>query len=163
MMSLKLPEVIRSSQDLKTVIMELHAYVSWYRNASIKYQVAPTSKPPEPPVVSQEAVSLLDSLSQQKTLQPEYIEALIAQLNIVFEHSPRITITFAAPASFGLQKRMTTWCREHIAPDILIEFRFSKNILGGMVVQYGSRIFDWSFRREILANRSHFPEVLRRV
>jgi hypothetical protein len=32
-----------------------------------------------------------------------------------------------------------------------------------MVVVHGSRIYDWSFRRQILATREKFPEVLRNV
>ena len=53
-------------------------------------------------------------------------------------------------------------CRP-VAPDVLVNFQFNATILGGMVVRYGSHVYDWSFRRQILAKRDTFPEVLRRV
>jgi len=62
-----------------------------------------------------------------------------------------------------IQKNLVNWCRENIAPNILITFQFNATLLGGMVIRHGSNIFDWSFRRQILAARNNFPEVLRRV
>jgi F0F1-type ATP synthase delta subunit len=79
------------------------------------------------------------------------------------ESAPHITLTLAAPAPNGLKKTLISWCRDNIDKNILVDFKFNATILGGMVVVYGSRIFDWSFKRQILAAREKFPEVLRNV
>jgi F0F1-type ATP synthase delta subunit len=50
-----------------------------------------------------------------------------------------------------------------VAPNMLVDFKFNSTMLGGMVVQYGSHIYDWSFRQRILDARDKFPEVLRSV
>ena len=74
-----------------------------------------------------------------------------------------MSITLAAPAGAGLKRTLAEWCRQNIDENLLVHFDFNATLLGGMVVNYGSRIFDWSFRRRILEDRAKFPEVLRRV
>jgi F0F1-type ATP synthase delta subunit len=69
----------------------------------------------------------------------------------------------AAPPSNGIKKTLVAWCRKNIATDILVNFDFNSTLLGGMVVRYGSHVFDWSFRRKILEEHSKFPGVLRNV
>jgi F0F1-type ATP synthase delta subunit len=91
------------------------------------------------------------------------LDKLIETLEDYGTSAPIITITLAAPAPNSLKKTLIDWCRKNIAPNALIDFRFNATMLGGMVVQYGSRIYDWSFRRQILAARDKFPEILRNV
>jgi F0F1-type ATP synthase delta subunit len=79
------------------------------------------------------------------------------------DSAPRVTVTLAAPAPNSLKQTIALWFRENIAPNTLVNFKFNSTILGGMVVVYGSRIYDWSFRRQILVSREKFPEVLRNV
>jgi F0F1-type ATP synthase delta subunit len=74
-----------------------------------------------------------------------------------------MTITLAAPATTGIKKQLTAWCRDNVAPDVLVRFEFNQTLLGGMVVRFGSHIYDWSLRRQILDGRTKFPEVLRNV
>ncbi|HET8709361.1 MAG TPA: F0F1 ATP synthase subunit delta, partial [Candidatus Saccharimonadales bacterium] len=77
--------------------------------------------------------------------------------------APHLTITLAAPAPASLKQTLTAWCRQNLAPNMLVTFEFNSSLCGGMVVRYGSRMFDWSFRRQIMENKQKFPEVLRNV
>ena len=77
--------------------------------------------------------------------------------------APSITITLVAPTTNDTRKTLVNWCRKNIAPNILVDFRFNTTILGGMVIRYGSHIFDWSFRRQLLNNSKNFSEILRHV
>ena len=91
------------------------------------------------------------------------LDELIATLEVYRKTATTVTITLAAPATSEIKKTLVNWCRHNISADILVSFQFNATILGGMVVRHGSRVFDWSFKRQILAARANFPEVLRRV
>jgi len=162
---LKLPEEISSPQDLKAVIIEIRAYARWTAHADIKKRVhAKTRKhQSEQPELSPAASALLHAWGAANSLSVAGFDQLISSLERVIEHSPVLAITLAAPPSTGLKKTLVTWCRDNIAPNVLVTFQFNSTLLGGLVVRSGSHIFDWSFRRQILENRQHFPEVLRRV
>jgi len=162
---LKLPEEISSPQDLKAVIIEIRDYARWAAHADIKKRVhAKTRKhQAEQPELSPAASALLRAWKADNPDTARGLDQLIHLLEATIEHSPTLAITLAAPPSSGLKKTLVSWCRENIAADVLVSFQFNSTLLGGLVVRSGSHIFDWSFRRQILENRNHFPEVLRRV
>jgi hypothetical protein len=162
MMDVKLPNTIASSQDLAALLSEIKVYATWFSHESIKQKVA-GSRGLQPPELSITANELIRAWGKEKALSRESFDSLVASLERYSKSSPSITFTLAAPPSGELKKTLVSWCRDNIAPNILVTFRFNATILGGMVVQRGSSIFDWSFKRQILNNRQAFPEVLRRV
>ena len=161
-MKLKLQDSISSQQDLKAVIIEVREYARWYSHTAIKTRVAVKNKT-EPPVLSQTAIDLLKDSAGAKPLTQAGLDEIIAGLQDLAESTASLTITLAAPPSNGLKKTLVAWCREHIDPNVLVSFQFNSTLLGGMVIRYGSHVYDWSFRRQILAERGKFTEVLRRV
>lgn len=161
-MKLKLPDSIISPQDLQAAILEIRQYARWFAHASIKNRLTAQSVS-EPPTISPAAVAMIKEWAGDKPLNQQGLDGLIADLEASAATLPQLAITLAAPPSNGLKKTLIAWCREHIEPNILVTFRFNSTLLGGMVVRYGSHIFDWSFRRRILAARGRFPEVLRHV
>ncbi len=161
-MNLKLPDNVSSPQDIKAIVLEIRQYARWFAHASVKKQVG-GGKIAEPPAVSAGAVALIQGLAGGKPLTQPALDGLIDALEAFEAKAPHMTITLAAPPPASLKKTLVAWCRQHVAPDILVTFRFNSTLLGGMVVAYGSHVFDWSFRRQILAARGKFPEVLRHV
>lgn len=161
-MSLRLPGSIASSQDLKFLIMEVHEYASWYAHESVKIKVNAKEGLPAP-TLSAAAIELLRDWKTDQQINTESLDLLIKTLEQYISKSPTLTITLAALPTSSLKTALVNWCRENIAPDILVSFKFNSGLLGGMVVQYGSHVFDWSFKRKILSNRGIFPEVLRSV
>jgi hypothetical protein len=162
-MSLTLPNNVWSPEDLKELTNDLKQYATWLASYGIKQRVSSSSQPTPPPTLSPLAVSMLHELHDRRLLTESGVDKLVADLEAVAVVAPRVHFTFAAAPSNGLKKDFVNWCRENISHDVLVSFSFNATILGGMVVRYGSHIFDWSFRRQILANRAKFPEVLRRV
>lgn len=161
-MNVKLPHTIASPQDLTSLLNEVREYAKWFAHESIKQKVA-SSRPGSPPELSVAANELIRGWSQNNPLGRESFDKLVASLESYVTTSPSITFTLAAPVSGDIKKVLVSWCRDNIAPNILVIFRFNATILGGAVVQFGSSVFDWSFKRQILDKRQNFPEVLRHV
>ncbi|HEY5152878.1 MAG TPA: F0F1 ATP synthase subunit delta [Candidatus Saccharimonadales bacterium] len=161
-MKLNLQPSISSPQDLKSIILEIRQYAHWFSQYTVKMR-ASDSQPEGPAPVSQVAATLIKESSGKEQPSQKHLDDLIAGLEALETSAPRITITLAAPAPGSLKKVLVQWCREHVAPGVLVDFRFNSTLLGGMVVQYGSHVYDWSFRRQILNARGSFPEALRRV
>ena len=116
-----------------------------------------------PPTLSPSALELVRGATGGKLLSQSTLDELIEKLDKYKVNTPTITITLAAPPTADIKADLVAWCRKNLAPDMLVNFKFNGLLLGGMVIRYGSHIFDWSFRRQILENRHKFPEVLSRV
>lgn len=161
-MEINLQNNVTSPQELKALILEVRGYSHWFGQNSVKMRLS-KSNPTEQFATSQVAAVLINEWIKDNPLSQKSLDKLLSALEDLLEKSPRITITLAAPAPGTLKKTLVVWCRENINPSILVDFRFNSTLLGGMTVQYGSHIYDWSFRRQILAARQRFPEVLRHV
>lgn len=166
---LVLPDAIASAQDLAAVILEIRQYAKWQAHNAVKQRVGARFKSGagDIPRLSAAASQLLDDWSRthDSGKQPgsRDLDELISALEVYKTKAPSLTITLAAPPTSDIKRLLTGWCRTNIAPGVLVNFSFNRSLLGGMVVRYGSRLFDWSFRRQILENSRHFPEALRNV
>jgi F0F1-type ATP synthase delta subunit len=161
-MKLKLPDSVASLQDLAALQLELHEYTKWLAHEAVKQRVKASSSTATP-ALTPSATELLRNWHGAKAITPQSLDSLLKTLEEYRSSAPALTITLAAPPTSSIKAALVAWCRQHIAPNVLISFQFNATLLGGMVIRYGSRVFDWSFRRQILAARQNFPEVLRRV
>lgn len=159
---IKLPDTICSPQDLTVLILEIKEYSKWYGHESIK-QRANVRAHSTQPVLSTTTTQLLRSMSTNGTLSPTQLDSLIQELEKHKASASTITLTLSAPAPTSVKRSLTAWCRKELSPDILVSFEYNRALLGGMVVRYGSRIYDWSFKRTILTTDIKFAEVLARV
>ncbi len=162
-MNLQLPNDISTQQDLQTLTLEVKTYASWYSKNAIKRRLKVKRANKAQPEISPEAKELIHDWSLQAPLSTNSLDQLLMALESFKDTAPQLTITLAAPASGSIKKTLVGWCRKNIASNALVNFQFNSEILGGMVVRYESKIYDWSFRRQILAASQTFPEVLRRV
>lgn len=161
-MKLTLPNSISSQQDLAALINEIKQYEKWWTHNDIKLRVHAAKGTP-PPVLSEGALQMVRAASGGKLLNRTALDLLLRELDAYHRTSKTMTLTLAAPAPKSTRAVLVEWCRANIDPSILVNFEFNSTLCGGMVVRYGSHVFDWSFRRQILASRGNFPEVLRRV
>ncbi len=161
-MSLVIPASVSSPQDVTALSLEVQSYAKWYSQYANAAKLKATYKEPQPDITPI-ASELIRDWAKQSPLSGESLDQLIKELAEKTKLSPVMTITLAAPATSEVKKALVSWCRENINPDILITFRFSSSLLGGMVVRSGSHIFDWSFRRVILNERHKFREIVSRV
>lgn len=161
-MKLQLPDNVATGQDVQALVLEVRTYAKWYSQYAIKKRLRLKSARQEPDV-SAAAKELIRDWAMQKPLSTASLDELVTALNSFESTAPQITITLAAPPTAGVKKTLVGWCRNKIAPNILVNFQFNAELLGGLVVRSGSHIFDWSFRRQILSAQDKFPEYLRRV
>lgn len=160
-MKLELADSVSSPQDLRALVQELHDYSGWLAHNEVKLR-AGAKTTGDKPVLSPSAKTTLTSLGDT-AVSPASLDKLVTELKHFEESADQLTITLAAPPTGAVKATLVAWCRQNIAPELLINFSFNSTLLGGMVVRHGSRLFDWSWRREILANRAKFTETLRHV
>lgn len=153
---------ITTPQDLKAIIVDVRRYAKWFAATSVKAKVTGTPVT-DPIVISEAATTVVKETADGKPMTQAMLDKLIEDLQELETAMPRIVVTLAAMPGNKLKASIVEWCRKNIDPALLVDFRFNATILGGMVVQYGSHVYDWSWRRQILSNRAKFPEVLRRV
>lgn len=161
-MKLTLPNSVSSLEDVRSLTLEVREYARWFAHNAIKKQVG-AKNVTEAPTLSPAAKELLRSWTDKQPLTSSRLDELIATLDHFKDTASALTITLAAPASASLKQELVGWCRKNLASDILVSFQFNSTLLGGMVVRCGSRIFDWSFRPQLLNNRKQFPEIFRHV
>jgi ATP synthase delta (OSCP) subunit len=159
---LSLPDTIASPQDLMQVMLEVKQYAKWYAHESIRQRVSKKKGAPAPSL-SASARQVITDWNEITELSTRSFSTLITTLESYARHTETITITLAAPAPPSVKQPLVAWCRHNISPQIFVSFQFNSTLLGGMVVRHGSRVFDWSFKRQLLAASATFPEVLRRV
>jgi hypothetical protein len=150
--ALQLPATVLSVQDIESLIVEIKDYGKWLSHNSVKQKMNISGSTQQPDMTAAAQVLIAGAGADW--------EGLIADLQDLRDNAPRLTITLAAPAGGELKRTLAAWCRSNIEPDVLVSFQFNSTLLGGMVVRYGSHIFDWSFRRQILDKRSAFPAYL---
>ena len=161
-MKLTVPDSVASAQDFAALANDVHAYAAWASKELIKQKVSGKSAGAQPQL-SDEATTVICSWGNGKPLTQTSIDSLIKALDEYKKSSPTVTITLAAIPSGEVKTKLVAWCRKELNPQILITFRLNRNILGGMVVAYGSHIHDWSFRRRLTDASKPFSEVLGRV
>ncbi|HEU5004994.1 MAG TPA: F0F1 ATP synthase subunit delta [Candidatus Saccharimonadales bacterium] len=157
---LVLDEAISSVQDLRAAIMELREYARWFAHDSIKKQVKAKGGKKPAPTLSTPADTILRQWTGGKPTVTS-LDELISTLESYTNTAPQISITLAAPPPASLKKTLVAWCRKNLSHNVLVNFQFNSTILGGMVLRSGSHVYDWSFRKQILAGRNKFPEILR--
>lgn len=158
---ISLPPEIYSRQQLEAVTAELTAGLRRLQQAEVK-QRSGVSAPPPAAQYSPEAAALLAGAAIDPT-QAAALETLVEELTKLPDSAPQVHITLAAMPAEGLKKQLAGWLRQNLGPQVLVNFGYHTALLGGMVVRVGSRTFDWSFRRQILAAAPKFAERLSRV
>ena len=161
-MNLVIPDTVASAQDLSSVLNDVRSYAKWASRELIKQKVAGKSTGAQPEL-SKEASDIIRSWSGGKPMTQTGIDGLVTALETYKKSAPSITITLAAVPSGEVKTSLVAWCRKELAGNILVSFRLNRNILGGMVVAYGSHIHDWSFRRKLMDPGKPFHEVLQNV
>lgn len=160
--ALVLPDTIASPQDLMQLMQEVALYADWYAHESIHQRVV-QKKGQAAPTISPSAQKVISDWDAQTPVSTKGFTELIAVLESYIQQAEVMTITLAAPVTQPVKDSLVAWCRNNISAHIFVSFRYNSTILGGLVVRHGSRIFDWSFKRQIIAASQNFVEVLRRV
>lgn len=155
-MSVHLPIDVYSPDQLSGLAADLHTYRGKVRDASVSAK-ATKSKPalPEP---SEPLANLLHS-NNVAAGNTDALDALNKELEAILKDAPVMHLTFAAAAGRTLKRQLTVWFRTQIHPHSLLTFATRSDIGGGVVLQAGSRFYDYSFRDRLLANKQRLTEI----
>ena len=161
-MKLQLADELSSPQDLKAAIMDIRLYAKWFEQAVTRKKVSGSASDDAPSILPP-ATDLIKQWHAHVQPSRDSFDSLITALDNYLARAPRIYIPLAAVPNTDLKKKLIAWCRQNINAGILVEFKLNSTMLGGLAVRHGSHTYDWSFRRQILAARNKFPEILRNV
>lgn len=158
MINLKLSDEIVSGADLRDIIEEIKGYAQWFNHNQIKLKVA-NKKDLNEPELSHQAEDILGQFFNSKSISSSGLDSLIISLEKYLKEAVKIKITLAGIPPNKLKKQLINWFRVSLTETILVDFSYNRTLLGGMVVIFGSHIYDWSLRRQILDSKDKLIEV----
>lgn len=150
---MKLPPELYSPDTLSFAIMELSHYSGALRDYAARATAGHAPQPQPPEVLAH----ILDILDVPNDL--EAIENLRKNLEQHLLKAPTVHLILAAFPSSAVKRQLAQWFRAEISNDILLTFAVRSDIGGGIVVQAGSHLYDFSFKRTLLSNKARISEI----
>lgn len=159
--ALPLPSDLYSPDQLGIIMLELHNYTSKLQKLALKAQVAGDKKDEALPATS----ALLAELLQATGMQPDdtaELETLLNDLESIRASAPVAHLTLTALPNRTIKRELIEWFRAHIHPHAMITFAIRTDIGGGMLLRAGSRVYDLSFREQLLQHKAIIPKLVRK-
>lgn len=155
----ELPPAIYSPQLLESVMYEIEEYLDWYRQTRVQKQVG--AKPLAEPTHSAETVVVIEAWLAGKKPTLESLEELVAQLKSL--KLPEVHVMLAALPNRAQREALVAWFRNNATPHLLLSFVADRNLGGGIVIRTPNRVFDFSWKQQLINGRGKIPEILDRV
>jgi hypothetical protein len=157
--SFQLPGAVYSPQLLESVIYDIQYYLDWIRQNQIRKQVG--AKPKDEPNHSDETVLVIETWLAGKPPTLSAIEALLDHLKSL--KLPEVHIMLAALPNHTQRVVLVEWFRNNTNQQLLLSFVADRNLGGGIVVRTPNRVFDFTWKQELVAARDKLAGILRRV
>lgn len=154
-----LPAAVYSPQLLESVMYDLQVYLDWIRQNQIRKQVG--AKPKDEPNHSDETVLVIEAWQNGRPPTIESVQDLLAHLRGL--KLPQVHITLAALPNHAQRQSLVDWFRTNTTPHLLVSFIADRNMGGGVVIRTPNRVFDYSWRQELVAGRDKLAGIVRRV
>ncbi len=158
-MAFELPTAIYSQELLESVTYEIEQYLAWYRQARIQHKVG-TKPAPEPTYSAETSLAIKAWFTSQKPTI-EALEELVAHLRGL--KLPVVHVTLAALPNHEQRAQLVDWFRRTAGHPVLVSFVADRNLGGGVMVRTPNRIFDYSWREQLVTGRSKLAEIINRV
>lgn len=159
-MSLSLPDTIYSPDQISATVLELNNYRASLADAAVRARRGSQNHMPREPGALLVAMAEAAAVDLRNT---SALDELRKQLESLLSKAPVAHITLAAIPTHAIKRQLTTWFREHISPDMLLTFTARGDLGGGIVLQAGSHVYDFSFKRRLVADRQRIAEIASRV
>ncbi len=151
-----LPVDLNSPDQLSATSMELATYISQLHDASVR------AKSQGKDMILPDMSDLLTELLRASGIDPEdtgSLEDIRKQLDELLNKAPVVHLTLAALPARTFKRKITLWFRTEVHPQALLTFSARADLGGGVVVQAGSHVYDYTFRRSILDNKKRISEL----
>jgi hypothetical protein len=154
--SARLPVDIYSPDQSSGLLLALHEYIAEVHNAAVQAKVKNQSMPrPEMPAT-------VENLATGSGVDPTNLQALdelYKNLELALQKAPTMHVTLSAIPGRTVKRQLTVWFRTQVHPMSLLTFSARSDIGGGIILQAGSHLYDYSFRQRILANPKRIGEL----
>jgi hypothetical protein len=157
---IQLPTDLYSPDQLGAVILELRSYLSLLRDTSVRAHLAQAEA--GAPHASALLLGVLRSTNIELTDQLK-IEKALKELEVIRSKAPAAHLMMAALPNRDLKRKLIDWFRTEIHPYMLLTFATRTDIGGGVVIQAGSHIYNYSFRQQILSHKGRISEIFNSV
>lgn len=154
---MKLPVDVYSPDQLSALILEIGNYRGHLRDAAVRAKTGSKKQAPLP-----EPSDILAQLLEESGVKPddaEAVDTLRKELELKLKKSPVVHLLLAAHPTSAIKRQFTTWFRTEINSEILLTFAVRSDIGGGLILQAGSRVYDFSFKRRLIANKKRIAEI----
>jgi F0F1-type ATP synthase delta subunit len=153
-----LPLDLYSPDQLSVVMLELYRYIGVLRDAKVQAQTTGNKKALEAPAMSALLLGVLHN-SAVATNNLAAVEQLLEQLEAIRAKAPVVRAILAAIPNRDIKQQLTGWFRKQVHPHILLTFTTRSDIGGGIVLQAGSHIYDFSFRKQLIENKHRISAI----
>ncbi|EDK72544.1 hypothetical protein TM7_0328 [candidate division TM7 genomosp. GTL1] len=160
-MKVTLPGELWSDTQLGWAIVELREYAAKLRDRAARRQVASTVGEEMPPL-SPLGVKILQA-NNVTLAKAEEIEALVRELETIRGQAPTTRLILADVPDDLVRSQIVGWFRQSVHPYVLVTFIARADIGGGMILQAGSKHYDFSYKKRLLENKAKLPEILARA
>jgi hypothetical protein len=152
---LHLPLDLHSPDQVSSVLVELQKYRGEQRDATVRAKAGGKAEKPE----MSETLENLLRLSNVAHDNGPGLEALAKQLAGILKAAPVMHVLLAGPPNRTFKRQLTVWFRTQVHPTSLLTFAARADIGGGIILQAGSHMYDYSFRGAILDNKKRLMEL----
>ncbi len=155
----QLPPAVYSPALVESVIYDIQYYLDWVRQNQIRKTVGAKIK--DEPTHSAETVLVIQAWLAGKPASVESLEALLLALRGL--KLPEVHIMLAALPNQTQREVLVTWFRTNVSPALLLSFVADRNLGGGLVVRTPNRVFDFTWKQQLIAGRTKLAGILKRV
>jgi len=155
----ELPPAVYSPALVESVMYDIQYYLDWVRQNKIRKTVG--AKVKEEPTHSAETVLVIEAWLAGKPATIESLEALHDALRDL--KLPQVHIMLAALPNRAQREALVTWFRTNVSPSLLLSFVADRNLGGGLVVRTPNRVFDYTWKQQLISGRGKLADILHRV
>jgi hypothetical protein len=155
----ELPGAVYSPQLLESVTFDIDRYLEWYRQTQIQKKVG--AKPMDEPTHSAETALVIEAWLDGKPPTVESLEGLVKYLRAL--KLPEVHIMLAALPNRAQRETLVDWFRANTTPHLLLSFVADRNLGGGLVVRTPNRVFDYTWKQQLLSARDKIAGIVKRV
>lgn len=159
---LQLPLDLYSPEQLSAIIIELRAHSGSLRDTAIRTRVSPQHDQPTAAHTSALLMAAFREAGIKPTDQPG-AEKLLKQLEAIRDRAPAVHLMMAALPNRDFKRKLVEWFRTEIHPYSLLTFATRADLGGGIIIQAGSHIYNYSFREQILSHKHRISEIYNSV
>lgn len=155
----ELPSAVYSPALLESVVYDIQFYLDWIRQNKIRSKVGAKAK--AAPSHSAETELVIESWLVGQPATIESLGELLDHLRGL--NLPEAHLVLAALPNRAQRETLVNWFRANCSSQLLLSFVADRNIGGGVVVRTPNRVFDCTWKQQLVEGRSKLAEILKRV